>query len=279
MIGKLAGNAGHSSPAALIFPLVLGFAVLGTVPRLVAQDPPQPPAQDSSQPQQQPPQQAQPAQQPADNGQSSSTEATPEETQRRVKAPTFLKWQFNVGGGAGLTTGTTKTYVRSGGGIAAAGAARNFSQFFGFRLDFQWDNLPLRDSALSLAQAPGASSHVYSLMLDPIFYLPFNKEWSAYIVGGPSYYHRSGKLDSSSAIIGSPCNGFWDWWGACYADSIPLTGQFLHASQNEIGENFGGGIAHRVRSNIEVYAEFRIMHGSHDNITTDLRPITIGVRW
>jgi len=278
MIGKLAGNAGHSLPTALIFPLILSVAVLGTAQRLAAQDPPQQPAQDNSQGQ--PPPQAQPSQPPADNGQSSTTEATPEETQRRVKAPTFLKWQFNVGGGAGLTTGTTKTYVRSGGGIAAAGVARNFTQFVGLRLDFQWDNLPLRDSTLvNLAQAPGASSHVYSLMLDPIFYLPFNREWSAYIVGGPSYYHRSGKLDSSTAFPGAPCNGFWDWWGGCYANSLPLTGQFLHASQNEIGENFGGGIARRVQSNIEVYAEFRIMHGSHDNITTDLRPVTIGIRW
>ena len=35
-------------------------------------------------------------------------------------------------------------------------------------LDFQLDNLPLRDSALQLAQAPSATSHVYTLMLGPI---------------------------------------------------------------------------------------------------------------
>jgi len=34
-----------------------------------------------------------------------------------------------------------------------------------------------------------------------------------------------------------------------------------------------------VSSNIEIYGEFRYLHGTHSGITTDLRPITVGVRW
>jgi hypothetical protein len=30
---------------------------------------------------------------------------------------------------------------------------------------------------------------------------------------------------------------------------------------------------------VERYAEFRYMHGKHNNVGTDLRPITIGLRW
>jgi hypothetical protein len=30
---------------------------------------------------------------------------------------------------------------------------------------------------------------------------------------------------------------------------------------------------------MDFYAEFRYVHGSHSGITTDLRPITIGIRW
>jgi opacity protein-like surface antigen len=212
--------------------------------------------------------------------QSDSQEASPEETTRpRTKPLDYKKWAFNVGGGASLPYGTTDTYVRGGGGIAAAGAARNYSKYFGFRLDFQFDNLPLRTSALELAQAPGATAHVYSLMLDPIINIPVSKNWGGYLVFGPSFLHRSGKLDSSSAVPGSACNGFFIWWGHCFDSGLPINGNFLHSSQNEFGYNFGGGITRKIRPNLELYAEFRYLHGKHNNITTDLRPITIGIRW
>ena len=229
----------------------------------------------AQQPQSQP---AQPQQQ-TDNQQPSGQEAPEESTSRRKKPHDYNNWSFNVGGGGSLVYGTTNSYVRGGGGVADAGVARNYSKYFGFRLDFQWDNLPLRNSALQLAQAPGATSQVYSLMLDPIINLPVSRDWGGYFLVGPAFYHRSGKLDSSSAIPGSACNGFWTWWGVCSAGSIPLNGRFLKSSQNEIGENFGFGVTRKIRPNIEIYGEFRILHGSHNNITTDLRPITVGVRW
>lgn len=212
---------------------------------------------------------------------SGSQEASPEETtsSRRKKKPDYKKWTFNVGGGANLPSTTTSTYVRGGGGVVAAGAARNYSKYFGFRLDFQFDNLPLRTSALQLAQAPGANNHVYALMLDPIINIPVSKNWGGYLVFGPSFQHRSGKLDSSSAIPGSACNGFFDWWGTCHAGSLPIDGKFLNSSQNAFGANFGGGITRKLRPNLEFYAEFRYMHAKHSGIGTDTRPITIGIRW
>jgi len=229
---------------------------------------------------QQAPSQPSQAQQPS-NQQSSSQEAPSEEVEpgRRVKPRDYRTWTFNAGGGGSLTNGTTRTFVRGGGGVAAAGVARNYSKYFGFRLDVQFDNLPLRNTALQLAQAPGANDHVYSAMLDPIFNISVTKTWSGYFLVGPAYFHRSGKLDSSAAIPGAACNPFWVWWGQCYAGSLRLDGKFLTSSQNEFGENFGGGIARKITPNIEIYGEFRYLHGTHNGITTDLRPVTIGVRW
>ena len=67
--------------------------------------------------------------------------------------------------------------------------------------------------------------------------------------------------------------------GHCFAAVLPLNGNFLHSSQNEFGENFGAGITRKIRPDIDFYAEFRYFHGTHNGITTDLRPITIGIRW
>src|SRR6516165_5669942 len=73
------------------------------------------------------------AQQPAPQSQTQppdqpriSQEPQPEETSssRRKKARDYKNWGFNVGGGANLPSGTTHTYVRGGGGVAAAGVAR-----------------------------------------------------------------------------------------------------------------------------------------------------------
>jgi len=246
-----------------------------------------------SEPSQNQPAQAQPGQSQPPQTQNQQTQTqqpqTPQEEQeispeeiaarRKLKASRYLKWQFNAGAGADLTSGTTHKYVRGGGPVADLGIARNASRIVGLRLDFQFDNLPLRNTALELAQATGANSHLYSLMLDPIINIPASDNWTGYVLFGPGFFHRSGELDSSSTVAGAPCNAFWIWWGKCYAGSLPANGNFLHTNQNEFGYNLGAGVARKVRSNMEIYAEFRVMHGTSVHITTDVRPITVGVRW
>jgi opacity protein-like surface antigen len=261
------------------FRVVLAVISLATIltgaATVCAQDTPaqQPPAQ-------QPPAQQPPAQPQPDNQSSTSQEASPEEIPgRKVKPREYKNWSFNVGGGASLVSGTTKTFVRGGGGVAAAGVARNFGKYFGLRADFQFANLPLRNSALGLAQAPGGHAEVYSLMVGPVINIPVTKDWGGYLVFGPGYFHRSGKLDSSTAIPGAACNPFFTWWGSCLSNSLPVNGNFLSSSENQIGYDFGGGVTRKIRPSIEIYAEFRFVHGRHSGITTDFHPITLGVRW
>jgi opacity protein-like surface antigen len=221
------------------------------------------------------------SQQTPDSQQPSAGQENPEaeSTSRKVRPHNYQKWTFNVGGGANLTNGTTRIFVKGGGAVAAAGVARNANQYLGLRLDFLWADLPLRASALQSAQAPSGTNHVYGVMLDPIVNIPVTKKYSGYFVIGPGFYHRSGKLDSSTFVPGSACNAFYTWWGSCVNGSVPLSGKFLNESQNEFGINFGGGVARKIGTRLELYGEVRYLHGKHNNITTDFRPITIGLRW
>jgi hypothetical protein len=198
---------------------------------------------------------------------------------RHKKIHDYKNWSYNVGAGANLDSGTTKTYVRGGGVVATAGVARNANKYFGLRGDFIFADLPLRDSSLRLAQATGDSSYFFGVTLDPVINVPVTKLWGGYILFGPGFYHRSGSLDSSSAVPGSSCNGFFTWWGSCPNVSIPLSGSFVNSSQNDFGYNFGGGITRTMPSGVQLYAEYRFTHGSNSGITTDVRPITIGFRW
>ena len=52
-----------------------------------------------------------------------------------------------------------------------------------------------------------------------------------------------------------------------------------NSSQNSFGYNMGAGITRKMPSGVEIYAEYRFTHGSTNGITTDVRPITVGVRW
>jgi opacity protein-like surface antigen len=199
-------------------------------------------------------------------------------SRRKARPHDYKNWNYNIGAGANVDSGSTREFVRAGGIDATAGVARNANKYLGLRADFIFANLPLRDSTLQLAGATGATSYVLGLTLDPIINFSVTRQFSAYVLLGPGFYHRSGHLDSDTAVPGSACNPFWNW-GACSNVSIPISGDFVNTNQNEFGYNAGGGVARKMPSGVEIYAEYRLMHGNHNSIQTDVRPITIGVRW
>jgi hypothetical protein len=220
------------------------------------------------------------AQQPAGSQSSADQEATEEESSSRRKKPkNFKTWNYNVGLGANVDSGTTKTFVRGGGPLAAGGVTRNASKYLGLRADFIFADLPLRQSSLTLAQAGSASSYLFALNVGPVINIPVTKEWGAYVLFGGGYYHRWGTLSSNTTVPGSFCTPFFIWWTGCSAASIPSNGSFVNSSQNQFGYDVAAGITRKVPSGVEIYAEFRLMHGSATPTTTDVRPITLGVRW
>lgn len=223
-----------------------------------------------------PAEQAPAAQQPAAGQEPADEEST---SRRKARPRNFKNWTYNVGFGANVDSGTTKTFVRQGGLVGTAGAARNANKYLGLRADFIFANLPLRDSTLETAQAGSASSYVLGLTLDPVINLPVTSKYGGYVLFGPGFYHRGGSLSSDTTVPGSVCNSFWVWWGTCSNGSLSLSGRFLDTSQNQFGYNFGAGVTRKMPSGVEIYAEYRFEHGSHNGITTDFRPITIGVRW
>lgn len=267
MTGKFAAQI---APTLLVLMMLLGaHGAAQTTP--AEQTTPANPAPAGQQPSAQ-----QPAAQPPDTSQEPADEAS---VRRKQKPRDYKNWTFDVGAGANLDSGSTKTWVRGGGLVGTVGVARNANKYLGLRADFFYANLPLRDSTEQLAQATGAHSYALDFTLDPIINIPVSKLYSGYVLFGPGFFHRAGSLSGSSAVPGSACNAFWTWWGACANASIPLSGNFVNSSQNQFGYNFGAGVTRKMPSGVEIYAEYRFTHGSHNGITTDVRPITIGVRF
>lgn len=265
----MTGKFASASALMLVLAILLGVEALAQTP---------PPAQaPATAPATQQPAPATPtAQQPAAGQEPADEDST---SRRRTRVHDFKNWTFNLGAGANVDSGNTKAFVRGGGFDGTIGVARNANKYLGLRADFIFANLPLRDSTLQLAQATGDTSYALAFTLDPIVNLPVTKLWGGYVLFGGSYYHRAGSLDNSTEVPGSGCSPFWTWWGSCKSLSIPLDGSFVNSSLNQLGYNFGAGVTRKMPSGVEVYAEWRLMHGSGDGTTTDIRPITIGLRW
>jgi opacity protein-like surface antigen len=221
------------------------------------------------------------AQTPATQQPASGQEPADENTLGRKKKPRdYEKWNFNVGAGANVDSGETRDWVRGGGFAASIGVARNANKYLGLRADAIFANLPLRDSTQELAGASGATSYAYAITLGPVINVPVTKLYGGYVLFGGNFIHRAGSLDDDTTVPGSPCNGFWKWWGACTnSSSISLSNSFVDASENQFGYNFGAGVTRKMPSGVEIYAEYRFMHGTSNGVATDFRPITIGVRW
>src|SRR5581483_7703222 len=169
-------------PGSRLFATAVLMMILTGVAGLCAQQAPDQP-QPNDQSQAQEPSGQSSTQGSSSQESSSSQEVSPEDIgkQRRAKAHNYKNWEFNVGAGASMPNGTTNQFVRGGGGIIGAGVARNYSRDFGFRLDVQWDNLPLRTPALQAAQTSSANDHAYLVNLDPIINIPATKNWGGYI--------------------------------------------------------------------------------------------------
>jgi len=219
-----------------------------------------------------------PAAQQPDSSQETAADESPT---HRKRIHDYKNWVYNVGAGANLDSGPTKTWVRQGGFVGSGGVARNANKYLGLRADFIFANLPLRDSTQELALATGATTHVYTLTLDPVINIPVTSLWGGYAVIGPSFSHRAGSLSGDTTVPGAPCNAFWNWWGSCQNSnfSIPLSNSFTNSSVNGFGYNVGVGVTRKMPSGVEIYGEVRIVHSTHNNVTTDYRPITLGFRW
>jgi opacity protein-like surface antigen len=270
MMGKFA----TASALALLvlggFSGILAFAQ--ATPADQTQSTQQTPATSSQQPQSSTPA----AQQPS--GEEASDEEGP--LPRQKKPRDFNKWSYNLGAGANVDSGATKTFVRGGGFGGTFGVARNGNKYLGLRADFFYEDLPLKQSSLTLASATSANSYLLSFTVDPIINIPVTSNFGGYVLFGPGYFHRGGTLNSDTAVPGTPCNSFYTWWnGLCPNVSLPLDSSFVNSSQNDFGFNIGAGITRKMPSGVEVYAEFRLIHGSANHTTTDVRPITVGVRW
>jgi len=192
-----------------------------------------------------------------------------------VHAQDYSKFLFNIGGGIGFPQGDLSSFVNSGGHFVIGGGV-NFSSHFGVDTEFMWHDLPINSTTLAHLQTPGASARQYAWTFNPIVHANFGHHLGAYGIGGIGWYHRSG--ETTTPGVGVICDPYWSWWYGCTIGSVSIvTGS---RSANSFGENIGGGLTYQLgESHAKIYVEIRYHHASYDSVSTNLLPLTFGLRF
>jgi Outer membrane protein beta-barrel domain len=187
----------------------------------------------------------------------------------------YSKWLFNIGGGIGFPQGDLTSFVNNGGNFVIGGGV-NFKPYLGVDTEFMWHDLPINSMTKRFLQTPGASARQYAWTFNPIVHLPLRSKLGAYVIGGIGWYHRSG--ETTTPGVGVICDPYWSWWYGCVLGSVDIiTGS---RSANAFGENIGAGITYRLgESHAKIYTEFRYHHASYNSVSTNLIPLTFGIRW
>jgi hypothetical protein len=194
---------------------------------------------------------------------------------RTSAAQDFERWNFNIGGGIGFPQGDLGNFVNNGGNFVVGGG-HSFNRYVSMNGEFMWQDLPINSKTLDTLQTPGASARQYAVTFDPMLRVPVGHHLGAYAIGGIGWYHRSGETTRPGAAV--ICDPYWSWWYGCTIGTVNIvTGS---TSSDAFGENIGGGLTYRFgESNLKFYTEFRYHHASYHKVSTNIIPLTFGIRW
>jgi hypothetical protein len=191
-----------------------------------------------------------------------------------------------IGNDTGTTTIDGATYgpFITWGGNFTAGGGLHFSKRFSALIEYQFidDKLPgALIYQLSQGNATGGNAHIWSFTLDPVIDLFPKHSNSVYVTGGGGFYRKVTSLTVPEEV--EECY--------YYCGIGVENGLYGHISSNQGGANVGVGFSHRLGGvygdgQAKLFAEARYLFidsppitASNGLGTTELIPVTFGVRW
>ncbi|HMK30060.1 MAG TPA: outer membrane beta-barrel protein [Terriglobales bacterium] len=181
------------------------------------------------------------------------------------------RWTIHLSLGVANPMGSVSDFAKQG-GVMTVGAGRRFG-----KLDvvgeFLFNQFGMNDSMLHLLQVSGGDGNVYGYTANARYTLVTRGKWGGYVMGGGGLYRRALSVSQpSSAVITDPRA----------APILSPAGQVLNdVADNAAGFNAGGGVTRRLggEESLRAYVEARYHYASTPKGTTELLPVTIGVRW
>ena len=182
---------------------------------------------------------------------------------------------IEAGAGFNAPIGNDTPYITWGGNFTG-GVGLHFGQHFAVLGEFQFMDNKLPGAFVAAGGGQGGNAHIVSITVDPLIDLFPKWTNSAYLTGGGGFYHKS-----TNFTVQQCC----DFYG--YPVSVTTNG----FSSNQSGLNIGLGFTHRLGGingdgQMKLFGEARYVYIHTPLITennglgtTELIPVTFGVRW
>jgi hypothetical protein len=150
-------------------------------------------------------------------------------------------------------------------------------------IEYQFLDNKLPGGLIADAGAQGGHAHIWSLTLDPVIDLFPKRKNSVYVTGGGGFYRKVTSFTDPEEV--EECYYFCETG----TENVVVS----HFSSNQGGANIGIGFTHTLGDSstggdnrLKVYAEARYLwintpgFNTPDGLgTTELIPVTVGVRW
>ena len=154
------------------------------------------------------------------------------------------------------------------------GLGWNFSPRLAVLGEYEFDRNKIPAHILQQVGEPGGNVHTWSLTLDPVFYYKTSGKWGGYVTGGGGFYRKLTAFTQPVQAIGTYCDYFY-----CYPYYYTSNVVVSHYSSNQGGLNIGTGLTFGQLSRAKFFAEARYEWLNTPGRSTQIIPVTFGLRW
>jgi len=182
---------------------------------------------------------------------------------------------IEAGAGFNAPIGNDTPYITWGGNVTG-GVGLHLSQRFSVLGEFQFMDNKLPGAFIASGGGQGGNAHIFSLTVDPVVDLFPKRANSVFLTGGGGFYHKSTNFTVQEC---------------CDFNGYPVNVTTNGFSSNQGGLNIGLGFTHRLGGvygdgQVKLFGEARYVYIHTPLITetnglgtTELIPVTFGVRW
>jgi len=192
----------------------------------------------------------------------------------------------NVALSAGTPLSLMAKYATVGVGVNY-GVGYNFDRHNSLIGEFMWNDLQPTSGALNQIRAatnnPGLNGHGNFVGLMANYRLRFEgKTFGAYLIAGGGGFYRNVSLSQVVTVGNSvTCSPEWLWWGFSCSSGVVTSRQTL-ASSSSTAPGADGGVGFTVKlpdSRYKFYIEARYYYSPNKAVSTQLLPVSVGIRF
>ena len=192
----------------------------------------------------------------------------------------------NIAIAAGTPLSLTAKYATVGVGVNY-GVGYNFDRHSSLIGEFMWNDLQPTGGALNQIRAAtnnpalNGSGNLVGLMANYRFRFE-GKTFGAYLIAGGGGFYRNVSFSKVVTVGNSvSCSPEWLWWGFSCSSGVVTSNQTVaRSSSTAPGVDAGAGFTVKLPdSKYKFYIEARYYYSSNRSVSTQLLPVSVGIRF